>query len=67
MDAETLSIMKSLSTEDSKQDAVVHSLQVRKSLSSGNYGRFFKLYRVAPNMSGYMMDVFIEKHRILAL
>lgn len=67
MEAETLSLLKSLSPSDSKEESIIHSLQVRKSLSSGNYGRFFKLYRVAPNMSGYLMDVFIDKHRVLAL
>jgi len=36
-------------------------------LASGNYGRFFKLYRTAPNMGGYLMDVFIDKHRIINL
>lgn len=40
---------------------------MRKALTSGNFGRFFKLYRDAPNMGGYMMDIFIEKYRILAL
>lgn len=39
---------------------------MRKSLSSGNYGRFFKLFRTAPNMGEYLMDIFIDKHRVLA-
>jgi len=40
---------------------------VRKALASGNYGRFFKLFRVAPNMGPFLMDIFIDKHRVLCL
>lgn len=40
---------------------------MRKALASGNYGRFFKLYRDAHNMGGYLIDVFVNKHRILCL
>ena len=36
-------------------------------LASGNYGRFFKLYLQAPNMGVHLMDIFIEKHRIICL
>ncbi len=40
---------------------------MRKSITTGNFARFFKLYRDAPNMSGYMIDIFIDKYRVLAL
>jgi hypothetical protein len=46
---------------------VKHALEVRKSLACGNYARFFKLYLSAPNMGTYLMEIFIEKHRILCL
>jgi hypothetical protein len=40
---------------------------VRKALAQGNYGRFFKLYKNSPNMGMHLMDVFIEKQRIMCL
>ena len=40
---------------------------VSGSLAQGNYGRFFKLYRNAPNMGSSLIDVFIDKIRIVAL
>lgn len=60
-------LLKTLSFEEKMCEPVQHALNVRKSLSTGNFGRFFKLYRDAPNMSGYMMDIFIDKYRVLAL
>jgi hypothetical protein len=67
METETMRIMKGLTEEENKTEEVKHALQVRKSLAQGNYGRFFKLYRDAPHMGGYLMDVFIDKHRILCM
>ncbi|KAJ3323284.1 hypothetical protein HDV06_002052 [Boothiomyces sp. JEL0866] len=43
---------------------VKHALSVRSSLSMGDYNTFFKLYHSAPNMSGYLMDQFIERERL---
>lgn len=40
---------------------------MRKALSTGNYSRFFKLYREAPNMAGSLIEIFIDKHRIFCL
>lgn len=48
-------------------EPIQHALKVRKALASGNFGRFFKLYTSAPNMGGYLMDVFIDKYRVLTL
>jgi len=36
-------------------------------LAQGNYGRFFKLYRVAPNKGMSLIDVFVDKIRIMCL
>ncbi|OBZ88123.1 THP3 C2A9.11c, partial [Choanephora cucurbitarum] len=55
-------------TLDQKQDpAVQHALGVRSSLATGNYHRFFSLYKQAPNMGGYLMDQFCERERVNAL
>ena len=43
--------------------ATAHALQVRSALSSGSYHYFFRLYHTAPNMSGYLMDQFLERER----
>jgi hypothetical protein len=67
MEMETQKIMKKLTAEDKKEECIQHALQVRKALAQGNYGRFFKLYKDAPNMGFYLIDVFIEKHRIMCL
>jgi len=40
---------------------------VRHALSQGNYSRFFKLYRESPNMGASLIDVFIDKIRVLSL
>jgi hypothetical protein len=43
--------------------ATQHALQVRSALSTGSYHDFFRLYHQAPNMSGYLMDQFLERER----
>jgi hypothetical protein len=79
METETMRMLKSLNPQEVKEEPIAHALSVRKALATCNYGRFFKLYRGAPNMGGYLMDVFIgnysfnnvsffiDKHRILSL
>ena len=42
---------------------IKHALQVRKAWSSGNYVRLFRLSANAPNMSGALMDFFMERER----
>jgi len=55
-------------TPSEKQDAGIHhALQVAASVATSNYARFFRLYTTAPNMSGYIMDHFIERERMSAL
>lgn len=67
MDTEILRTLKHLSTEEKRSEPVSHALQVRQALAQGNYGRFFKLYRTAPNLGSSMMEIFVDKHRILCL
>lgn len=60
-------MLKTLTFEEKMCEPIQHALKVREALASGNFGRFFKLYRVAPNMGGYLMDVFIERYRVMNL
>ena len=67
MEMETLRMMRELTEDEKKNEGVAHALQVRRALAQGNYGRFFKLYQTAPNMGVHLMDIFIDKHRIMCL
>lgn len=60
-------MLKQLSAEEKQQEPMMHALKVRIALSQGNYCRFFKLYRQAPNAGASLIDVFIDKIRILSL
>ncbi|KAF2124921.1 hypothetical protein P153DRAFT_116554 [Dothidotthia symphoricarpi CBS 119687] len=52
---------------DKTQEWIKHALDVRSALALGNYHKFFRLYLVAQNMGGYLMDMFIERERLNAL
>ena len=67
MEMETMRAMRQLTPEEKQESCVQHALEVRKSLASGNYARFFKRYQSAPNMGTFLMEIFIEKHRIMCL
>ena len=60
-------MLKQFTTEEKKESCIQHALNIRKALAIGNYSRFFKLYREAPNMTGALIDVFIDKLRVLCL
>lgn len=60
-------MLKTLTAEDKKTESMQHAMKIRDSLKQGNFGRFFKLYRNAPNMGSSLIDVFIDKLRIIAL
>ena len=59
--------MRTLTDEGKAYEVVKHAVDVFKSWSHGNYVGFFKLYKNAPLMSGYMMDLVIERERKKAL
>jgi hypothetical protein len=60
-------MLKTLTIEEKKNEIMQHALKISGSLAQGNYGRFFKLYRNAPNMGSSLIDVFVDKIRIVAL
>ncbi|CAA3027075.1 Hypothetical predicted protein [Olea europaea subsp. europaea] len=62
-----LSAMSRLSAEAKKDEAVKHALSVRAAMTSGNYVMFFRLYKTAPNLNSYLMDLYAEKMRYAAI
>ncbi|KAJ1679565.1 hypothetical protein EV182_001790 [Spiromyces aspiralis] len=60
-------VLSSMSENVKHDPAIRHALEVRTSVATKNYHKFFKLYLVAPNMSGYLMDQFLERERCSAL
>ena len=60
-------MLKMLTADEKQEPPIEHAMKVRNAMSQGNYGRFFKLYREAPNMGASLIDVFIDKIRVLSL
>lgn len=62
-------MLADLTTADKKGTYVSLALRVRAALASGNYHRFFQLYRQYQdrNMVPYLMDMFIERERMGAM
>ncbi|XP_028059333.1 SAC3 family protein A-like [Camellia sinensis] len=58
-----VSAMSSSSVETKKDEAVKHALAIHTAVTSGNYVRFFRLYKTAPNLNACLMDLYVEKMR----
>jgi len=56
-----------LTPAEKEKPAIKHALGVRSALALGNYHRFFRLYMETPNMSAYLMDMFVGRERLAAL
>ncbi|KAF9406115.1 hypothetical protein BGZ94_003241, partial [Podila epigama] len=60
-------MLATLTTSQKENPAVKHALQVRTAMASSNYYKLFKLYMLAPNMGGYLMDQFVDRERVEAM
>ena len=60
-------MLKELTSDLRHSHCVDHALRVHSAWFLNNYHKFFKLYRVAPNLSGAVMDLFLERERKSAL
>jgi len=60
-------LLAQLNPSEKSDPGVAHALQVHASLATSNYVRFFRLFNNAPNMSGYILDHFVERERMSAL
>jgi hypothetical protein len=60
-------MLAELTPADKTQEFIKHALDVRSSLALGNYHKFFRLYLQAQNMGGHLMDMFLERERLVAL
>lgn len=53
-----------LSQEDKKEECIRHAVDLSRAWLIGNYDRVMKLYKTAPKMSSYLMDLFINRERV---
>ncbi len=67
MQVELMLILKKLTLKDKQAECVRHALGIIRALSDNNYFRMFKLYKQAPNMGSYLIDMFIDRLRVFAL
>lgn len=60
-------LLGQLSPGQKADPGVAHALATARALATSNYSKFFELFLHAPNMSGYIMDHFVERERAQAL
>lgn len=60
-------VLAHLTKEHKSDPAIKHALAIRSAWALSNYHAFFQLYLTAPNMSGYLLDMFVQRQRNAAL
>ena len=59
--------MSALTVEEKNDSLIEHALKMRSAWSLSNYHSFFQLYSTAPNMGGYLLDLFVQRERERAI
>ena len=59
--------MSALTVEEKNDPDIKHALKIRSAWSLSNYHSFFQLYSTAPNMGGYLLDLFVQRERERAI
>lgn len=59
--------MSALTVEEKNDPSIKHALKIRSAWSLSNYHSFFQLYSAAPNMGGYLLDLFVQREREKAI
>ncbi|XP_034235904.1 leukocyte receptor cluster member 8 homolog [Thrips palmi] len=60
-------VMAALSPEAKQNECIAHALAMRSAWWLGNYHKFFRLYRTAPKMAGFLVDWFADRERRAAI
>ena len=61
--SDAMKLIAKLTPPQKADEDVQFAVNVFNAWSSGNYYRFFKLYLIAPKMSGYLMDSYVQRER----
>ncbi|XGW13885.1 hypothetical protein V3C99_000291 [Haemonchus contortus] len=61
------SLLKGLTESLRADECVMFAMRVRRAVSLGNYPTLFRLFKSAPKMCPYLMDLFVERERKAAL
>ena len=60
-------VLMQLTPSERTDPALAHALAVRAAAATNNYHRLFELYRIAPAMGRFAMDLFAHKFRVGAI
>eukprot|EP00953_Heterococcus_sp_UTEX-ZZ885_P022873 12622-Heterococcus_DN1.PRE.2 len=61
-----LGMLRTLSKAERTRRGTAYALEIVKAVTSSNYFKFFKLYREAPHMSGFLLDFQTARMRTAA-